>query len=786
MYDTGTSSLNASERSMKQLFAFILLVQFAMTVAAERFTVSGTISDSASGETLPGASVAVEGGTGRGASANLYGYYSLTLQPGSYDLVISYLGYESKRIQVELNKNRVMDIRLDPSSELLEELVVSAAKRNDNIVSDKVGVEQLQIREIKNIPVLFGEQDLLKTLTLTPGVKSIGEGNGGIYVRGGSNAQNLILLDEAMVYNANHLLGFFSTFNSDAIRDLTLYKGTAPAEYGGRLSSVMDVKMNEGNNQTHHLSGGVGLISSRLMVEGPLVKDRGSYLISGRRTYADLFLKLSSDPAINNNQLYFYDFNAKMNFKLNDKNRLYLSAYYGRDIFDFAGRFGMNWGNSTITGRWNRIWSGRTFSNTSFIFSDYDYKVGIDLEPFEFSILSQIKNLNLKHDLQFFMNDKLSWSTGYSGIFHTITPGQVEAPADSEINPIRQEQRYGLEQAVYLSANFKPSSSFVLNAGFRVNSMMMLGPGEFYSYRDGAIADTLTSRRGEIVKHYIMPEPRINLSYIISQQQSLKLSYTRNSQNLHVVSNSTGSLPTDIWLISGKNVRPEISDQVSAGYFRNLGDDVYQLSAETYYKWMHNQIDLRNGADIRANQHIERELLFGKGRAYGLELMLKKKYGVLNGWIGYTLSRTELNIPGINEGNWYPARQDATHDVSVVAIYDVSERWNFSGTWVYRTGNAITFPSGKYEVDGQVQLYYTERNGYRMPAYHRLDLGATYTFRKRGAFESSLNFSVYNAYARKNAFSIDFEQNPDDPTKTQAVLTYLFTIMPSVTYNFKF
>lgn len=771
---------------MREIFAVILLVCYTYSMAAERFTVSGTISDASTGETLPGASVAVDGAAGRGASANLYGYFSLSLQPGEYMMVVSFLGYESQRISVDLNQNRVMDVKLVPASELLQEVVVSATKRNENIVSDKVGVEQLQIREIKKIPVLFGEQDLLKTLTLTPGVKSIGEGNGGIYVRGGSNAQNLILLDEAMVYNANHLLGFFSTFNSDAIRDLTLYKGTAPAEYGGRLSSVMDVKMNEGNNQSHHLSGGIGLISSRLMMEGPLVKDKGSYLVSGRRTYADLFLKLSSDPAINNNQLYFYDFNAKMNYRINERNRVYLSAYYGRDIFDFSGRFGMNWGNSTITARWNHIWNGRTFSNTSFIYSDYDYKVGIDLNPFEFSILSQIKNLNLKHDVQFFASEKLNLSTGYSGIFHTVTPGQVEAPADSEINPIRQEQRYGLEQAVYLSANYKPSSSLVFNVGLRMNSMMMLGPGEFYSYSGTNISDTLRYAKGDIVQSYLIPEPRINMSYILNQQQSLKLSYTRNSQNLHVVSNSTGSLPTDIWLISGKNVKPEISDQVSAGYFRNFGDDVYQLSAETYFKWMHNQIDLRNGADIRANQHIERELLFGEGRAYGLELMLKKKYGVFNGWIGYTLSRTELNIPGINEGAWYPARQDATHDVSVVAIYDVSDRWNFSGTWVYRTGNAITFPSGKYEVDGKVQLYYTERNGYRMPAYHRLDLGATYTFRKKGAFERSLNFSVYNAYARKNAFSIDFEQDPDDATKTQAVLTYLFTIMPSVTYNFKF
>jgi hypothetical protein len=314
----------------------------------------------------------------------------------------------------------------------------------------------------------------------------------------------------------------------------------------------------------------------------------------------------------------------------------------------------------------------------------------------------------------------------------------------------------------------------------------MLGAGEFYSYENGAITDTVRFNRGEIVQSYFNPEPRLNVNYIINQQQSVKLSYTRNTQHLHVVSNSTGSLPTDIWLISSRNVRPEVSDQLSGGYFRNFGEDVYQFSAETYFKWMHNQIDLKNGADIRANQHIEGELLVGRGRAYGLELMLKKKYGVFNGWIGYTLSRTELSVPGINRGNWYPARQDATHDISVVGIYDASKRWSLSGTWVYRTGNAITFPSGKYEVDGQVQLYYTERNGYRMPAYHRLDLGATYYFRNKGNYESSLNFSVYNAYGRKNAFSIDFEQDPDNPEKSRAVMTYLFTIMPSLTYNFKF
>lgn len=771
---------------MRLFLLFLLMLEISVSMAVPRYSIGGTITDASTGETLPGASVRVEGASGTGVSSNLYGYFSISLIQGDYILVISYLGYEEYKLELKLNENRILNVALQPSVKLLDEVVVSAVRRNDNIVSDKVGVEQLQIRDIKKIPVLFGEQDLLKTLTLTPGVKSIGEGNGGIYVRGGSNAQNLILLDEAMVYNANHLLGFFSTFNSDAIRDITLYKGTAPAEYGGRLSSVMDVKMNEGNNQTHHISGGIGLISSRLMLEGPVVKDKGSYLVSARRTYADLFLKLSSDPVINNNQLYFYDLNAKINYKLNDKNRLFLSAYYGRDVFDFANRFGINWGNTTLTGRWNHIPNAKAFSNTSLIYSDYDYQVGIDLKPFEFSILSRIKNLNLKHDFQFFLNEKIHLGAGYSGIYHIVTPGQVKAPPESEINPVLQKQKQGLEQALYVSVNYKPLTSVVINAGLRLSSMIMLGAGEFYSYENGAITDTVRFNRGEIVQPYFNPEPRLNVNYIINQQQSVKLSYTRNTQHLHVVSNSTGSLPTDIWLISSRNVRPEVSDQLSGGYFRNFGEDVYQFSAETYFKWMHNQIDLKNGADIRANQHIEGELLVGRGRAYGLELMLKKKYGVFNGWIGYTLSRTELSVPGINRGNWYPARQDATHDISVVGIYDASKRWSLSGTWVYRTGNAITFPSGKYEVDGQVQLYYTERNGYRMPAYHRLDLGATYYFRNKGNYESSLNFSVYNAYGRKNAFSIDFEQDPDNPEKSRAVMTYLFTIMPSLTYNFKF
>ena len=769
------------------LLILILLVLFVSRNESQTiFTISGLIVDNENGETLPGASVTVNELPGIGVSSNAYGYYALTLTEGSYLIQVSYLGYKSYEYAVNLESNTHLDIQLEPQTTLLDEFEVFPFRSNDNILLNNIGVEKLQVSEIKNIPVFFGEHDIMKTITLTAGVKSIREGNGGLYVRGGNNSHNLVLLDEATVFHASHLLGFFSTFNSDAIKDLTIYKGTAPANFGGRLASVMDVRMKDGNNQKIAVSGGIGLISSRLSVESPIVKDRGSILIAARRTYIDMLLKLSDDPTLNSNTLNFYDLNAKMNFKVNDRNRIYLSAYSGRDAFGVPQRMGLDWGNRTATVRWNHVWYEQLFSNTSLIYSDFDYKVDLFFEPSEFSILSSIKNYHFKHEFQYFLNNENTITFGYDHINHTITPGQLKADENAIVHPIVIQERYGTEQAFYISNEFKPAENWSINFGIRLNMFRLSGPGEFYSYQDGEPVDETSFSSGEVVKSYFFPERRLNITYLINQQQSLKFSYTANTQNIHLITTSSASLPIDIWMMSGPNIKPQSSDFLSLGYFRNFKNDMYQFSAETYIKWLQNQIDLKNGADIMANQHIEGELLFGEGRAYGLELMLKKKYGMLNGWLSYSLSRTELNIPGINDNNWYPARHDITNDLAIVGMLDLSKAVTLSATWVYQTGNAVTFPSGSYVINGVVRYYSSERNGYRMPDYHRLDLGLTWNFRKSEKFHSSLNFSVYNAYARKNAFSIDFEQDPNNPAQTRAVMTYLFTAIPSITYNFNF
>lgn len=755
--------------------------------AQSKFTISGIITDAETGETMIGATVAIKEQSGLGAACNNYGFYSLTLPEGDYTLIVNYLGYAQISMQIALTANQQIDFKLQPKEQTMGEVVVTSEKKNDNITNSDVGVTTLDMEEISKIPVLFGEQDILKTLTLTPGVKTTGEGSGGFYVRGGDNSQNLILLDEATVYNANHLLGFFSTFNSDAIKDVTLYKGTAPAEYGGRISSVLDVKMNEGNNQKFRVGAGIGLISSRLNVEGPIVKDKGSFLITGRRTYVDMFLKLSGNEQLNKNELYFYDLNAKANYVINDKNRIYLSGYFGRDVISLSERFGIDWGNSTGTIRWNHLWSQKLFSNTSLIYSDYDYRVAITREADEFSIRSSIRNFNLKHEFQYFLNNKHTFKFGFNSFYHTITPGQVEVSGESNINPTELQNRNALENAIFFSGNWKPNARWNIEYGIRLSAFSSIGAGDFYSYdSDGNVVDTSSYSKGQIVKTYINPEPRLNIAYIINENNSVKFSYTRNTQNLHLVKNSTSTTPTDLWIASSNNVKPEIGDQFALSYFKNFNNNKFQFSAETYYRILQNQVDLRDGADIRANDKIEGELLFGQGRSYGLELFLKKKYGKFNGWIGYTLSRTERKINGINDGNWYAARQDATHDISIVGIYDINKKWSVSATWVYNTGNAVTFPSGKYTINGNTEFYYTERNGYRMPDYHRLDLGATRYFTKSTKYESSLNFSLYNAYGRKNAYTIDFQDDPNDPTKTQVVKTYLFTFIPSITFNIKF
>lgn len=749
--------------------------------AQSKYTLSGTIRDKKTGETLIGASVFVIEEARLGTASNDYGFYSITLARGNYRLVCRKIGYRPDTVSVDLSANKKLDFNLPDAYSILREVIVTATTANENVRQAQMGVERIDVKEIAKLPVIFGEKDILKTLQLLPGVKSAGEGSSGFFVRGGCADQNLILLDEAPVYNASHLLGFFSTFNSDALKDVSLLKGLSPAQYGGRLSSVLDVKMKEGNNQNTTVTGGIGLISSRLSVEGPIRKDKGSFIISGRRTYADLFLKLSDE--FKDNSLYFYDLNLKANYKINEKNRLYLSGYFGRDVLGVGSTFGIDWGNVTGTLRWSSIISPKLFSNTSLIFSDYSYDIALSNSSSQFNVNSKIRDINFKEELTWYVNSKNTLKMGINSIHHTLTPnrfGGDGVPASTK------NSRYGWENAAFIQNTSQVSSRLNLEYGLRLSAYSILGGDLYKTYQQGVLTDQVDLAAGSIGKTYVNLEPRLQVSYLLTENSSIKGGYARNAQNLHLLSNSTSSTPTDQWVGSSYTVKPEISDQIGVGYFRNFNQNEYQFSVETYYKDMQNQVDYKNGADIQTTSDVESQLLFGKGRAYGVEFLLKKTKGRLTGWIGYTLSKTERQIEGINNGNWFDARQDRTHDWSIVATYELNSRWTVSGLFVYNTGNAVTFPSGKYQIDGNTTFLYTERNGYRMPSYHRFDLSFTYTRQHKKKYESSWNFGLYNAYGRENAYIINFENKENDPTRTVAKQTALFRWVPSVTYNFKF
>ena len=762
-------------------------VPLRTTAQSAKTTVGGTIKEASSGETLIGATVRVAERPGTGTMTNEFGRYSLSLPPDTYTLIFSYIGYEPQQRSINLQEDVTINVSLAEDAQELEEVVVKAEREDANVRSAQAGIEKISMEEINKIPVLMGERDVLKSIQLVPGVNSAGDGNAGFYVRGGAADQNLILLDDALVYNASHLLGFFSTFNSDAIKNATIYKGGMPAEYGGRLSSVLDIRMNDGNNQNFGVSGGIGLISARLNVEGPIQKDKSSFLISGRRTYADLFLGLSGEDNVSNSSLYFYDLNAKANYIFSDKDRLYLSGYFGRDQLGYEDQFGLDWGNATGTLRWSHVINNRWFSNTSAIFSDYNYRIDLDFGGQQIGIISRIQDWNVKQEFEYFPNPKNTIKLGLSATYHTVVPGEIDVSESSNITPPALQERYSLENALYFSNNWTVSERFSLIYGLRLTSFSVLGEGDFYTLDDdNEVSDTTSYGSGEVVKTYLNLEPRLSTAYQLDATSSLKATYARTTQNMHLLSNSTTSNPTDRWVPSSNVIRPEIGDQVSLGYFRNFQDNTYEFSVETYYKWSQNQIDYKDGADISNSNTIETELLFGNGRAYGVELFFKKRYGRFNGWIGYTLSRTEKAIEGINRGDWYPARQDRTHDISLVGIYELNKKWTLSASWVYNTGNAVTFPSGKYTVEDQVVFYYTERNGYRLPNYHRLDLGATLKLKEGQKFSSELAFSIYNVYGRENPFIINFRENENDPSLTEAYQIALFKMIPSVSYNFKF
>lgn len=767
------------------LVVFTLLLCLTTVSAQDKYTLSGYVRDGGTGEELIGATVRILDLENTGAATNAYGFFSITLPEGEYRIAVQFVGFVTVEDTILLTEDKRLDFNLIDNT-TLNEVVVEAERQDQNVTDIQMGVDKLDMREINKVPVLMGEKDVLKTIQLRPGVKNGGEGTGGFFVRGGAADQNLILLDEATVYNVSHLLGFFSVFNSDALKDVTLYKGTQPAEFGGRLASVLDVRMKDGNMKRFGVSGGIGLISARLNVEGPIVKDKGSFSIAGRRTYADLFLKLSREESLKNSQLYFYDLNLKANYKLNERNRIYLSGYFGRDVLGFQKVFGLDWGNATGTLRWNSLVSEKLFSNTTFIFSEYNYKVSIDFAGNNAEIVSRIQNYNLKQDFQYFINSENKIKFGINSIFHRILPGKLALENQPIVNS-KENNRYAWDNAAYISHEWKPFKRVGFEYGARLSTFTLVGRGDFYGYNAaGDVIDTTRLGNAEFGKTYVNIEPRVGVNLLLSEKNSLKAFYGRNTQNLHLLSNSTTGSPTDLWIPSSYNVRPEISDQVSLGYFRNFLSNKLELSVETYYKWLQNQIDYKDGAELDLGENVESQLLTGTGRAYGIEILFRKKVGKITGWVGYTLSRVEKKIEGINNDEYYPARQDRTHDISIVLMYQILPRLSVAATWVYYTGNAVTFPSGKYEIQGQVVNYYTERNAYRMPDYHRMDLGITFDGKKRKRFESSWNLSFYNLYARENAFTITFEEDPNDPSKTQAVQTSLFKIIPSITYNFKF
>ncbi len=755
----------------------------------KRFSVTGKVTDQNSGEALVGATIFVTE-LKTGAVTDVYGNYSLTLTEGIYHLRISYIGYLTVEKEVTLNRDHRLSIELEPHQRELNEVVITSERNDRNVVKPEMSTFRMDIKTIQQIPALMGEVDVIKAIQLLPGVQSVGEGSSGFSVRGGGPDQNLILLDEAVVYNASHLMGFFSVFNNDAIRDVKLYKGDIPPTFGGRLSSVLDIRMNEGNSKKYEINGGIGLISSRLTVEGPVKKDRASFVVSGRRTYADIFLPLSSNKALQNNRLYFYDLNAKINYRINDNNQIFLSGYFGRDVFKntFAG---MNWGNETATFRWNHLFSKKLFLNLSLVYSNYRYNLGTPTgNNNSFDWYSGLRDVGLKGDFSHYLNTSNTLKYGASVTYHMFDPGRAMGTGnESFVIEVAVPRNYALETGIYAGNEQKVGSHLTLKYGLRFSMFQNIGPGTVFHYDSSYKAvDSTVYSTGTIYNTYTGIEPRVGLLYDFNSKHSLKASYARTYQYLQLAQNSTIGTPLDIWFASSPNVKPQIADQVALGYFRNFRRNTIETSVEAYYKWMQHVIDFRDYANLILNNKLEGEIRTGKAWSYGVEFLVRLNEDRINGWVSYTWSRTFRQINGINGNDPYPAPYDKPNNISVVLNYVISKRFTVSANWVYATGAPVTFPTGRAEIGGKIIPIYSDRNQYRYEDYHRLDLSVIFYSKKKPGrrFDWDLNLSIYNAYNRHNTWSINFTQDKTNPDITYAEKVYLFGIIPSVTFNFHF
>lgn len=768
----------------------------------EKYTISGTISDKNTNESLIGANVQVRN-TKTNTITNEYGFYSLTLPKGEYSLQISIVGYQTIEENISLTENRTRNFKLTEENKQLEEIIIYN-KPKANIRKPEMSVNKLTIATIKQMPVVLGEVDIIKSLLFLPGVTNAGEGQSGFNVRGGGADQNLILLDEATIYNSSHVFGMFSVFNPDAIKDLKLYKGGIPARYGGRASSVLDIYQKDGNSNKFSMNGGIGLISSRLLAEGPIVKEKGSFLFGGRASYAHLFLKLSD----NKNSAYFYDLNTKLNYKLNKNNNLYLSGYFGRDVFSLNETFTNTYGNATINTRWNHLFSDKLFSNLSLIYSDYYYGLVLDFVGFHWK--SGIKSYNLKYDFKHYLSEKLKLNYGANVNYYDFNPGTIEPLNDeSSINYRQLEKKYAIEPAAYIDAEQTITNKLTVSYGIRYSQFYRLGAStinqyantqpvdydeELKIYEKGTPIGTKYYGSNKKIATYDNFEPRLALAYEINENQSVKGSYHRMTQYLQLISNTASPTPLDVWTPSDMYIKPQIADQFALGYFNNFNEEKYTLETEVFYKKIKNRMDYIDGADLIANEAIEQVILNGRMRSYGLEVLLRKNTGTLSGWIAYTLSKSQQQTPGrtpteigINNGNWYNSAYDKTHNLAVTGSYKLNKKWNFGANFTLQTGQPVTYPTGKYMYQGITVPSYNSRNADRLPLYHHLDISATMTTKQKREkrFKSEWVFSIYNLYSRKNAASISFRQNYETGAN-EAVRLSIFGIVPSVTYNFKF
>ncbi|WP_115811901.1 TonB-dependent receptor [Flavobacterium aquicola] len=787
----------------KILYLFLLSMTAFTAFSQGKVTLSGTIANKQNNETLIGVNITIPEAN-VSVISNSYGFYSITLPKGNYTIIMSSMGFDTIEESISLTENTKKNFVMIENSKALQEVIVHSNKTKANIRKPEMSTNKLSIATIKKMPAVMGEVDVLKSILQLPGVTNAQEGASGFNVRGGSVDGNLVLLDEAVVYNTSHLFGFFSVFNSDVIKDLKLYKGGIPANFGGRVSSVLDIYQKEGNNKEFHATGGIGSISSRLLIEGPIVKEKGSFVIASRGSYAHLLMKLADEP----NSAYFYDINAKLNYKLNDKNSVFVSGYFGKDNTNLNNAIINDYGNSLINLRWNHIFSDKIFSNASAIYSDYNY--GLQINSVGIDWKSDVKNYNFKYDFKHYVSNNLTLNYGLNSIYYTFNPGTIDAFGEtSSINPKQIPKKYAFENALYISAEQKLSEKLSINYGLRFSDFHRLGPEEistysnnqavlfnqdFQIYEEATPTGTISYKKNQKIASFNNLEPRMAVAYSFNNNQSIKASYNRMSQYLHLISNTASASPLDIWAPSDQYLKPEILDQVAFGYFQNFKDDKYSIEAETFYKKTKNKADYIDGAELIANDAIERVLLNGEARSYGLELLFKKNSGRLTGWISYTLSKAEQRTPGrnadepgINAGQWYRANYDKLHNLSVTSAYSLSPKWTLGGIFTYQSGKAATFPNGKYLYQGMTVPSYGLRNENSLSAYHHLDLSATYVPKpeKQKGWQSEWVFSIYNVYNRSNAASYTFGQNPDTGD-SEARRISIFGIIPSVTYNFKF